>query len=194
MFAKNITQEHILGFIFQALIYICRASCIFPPFPFKTSVCSSVLGPVRHVEENQTSNPLLASGSILPKKVVLGIIFKFFLSWLFTWLLPKCQPFLLNHFFNSCQLLEGMWEGAFNSTVTWTIPEDRQDQASIPQAFSMEWQLCCLGRLLRTEKKKVLELFPGTRKLSCQVLTELKTAFCRTRNHCLKIRCVAVGR
>lgn len=166
----------------------------FFPFPFKTSVFSSVLGPVRHVEEYQTPNPLLASGSILPKKVVQGIIFKFFLSWLFTWLFPKCQPFPLNHFLNSCQLLKAMWEGALTTTVTCRIPKDRQDQASIPQALSMEWQLCCLGQLLRTEMKKVLELFHGTRKLSCQVQTELKTAFCRTRNHCLKIRRVAVGR
>lgn len=166
----------------------------FSPFPFKTSVFSSVLGPARHVEEYQTANPLLASGSILPKKFVLGIIFKFFLSWLFTWLLPECQPFPLSHFLNSCQLLEGMWEGALTTTVTCAMPKDRQDQASIPQAFSKEWQLCCLGRLLRTEKKKVLELFHGIRKLSCQVQIELERTFCRARNHCLKIRCVAVGR
>lgn len=89
----------------------------------------------------QTQTPLLASCSTLPKKVVLGIIFKFFLLWLFTWLFPKCQPFPPNHFPNSCQILKEMWEGTLNITVTHVIPEARHNQPSIPQAFSMEWHL-----------------------------------------------------
>lgn len=44
------------------------------------------------------------------------------------------------------------------------------------------------------KRKNVLEELHVIRKQSCQVQTELKTAFCRTRNHCLKIRHMAVGR
>ena len=54
------------------------------------------------------------------------------------------------------------------------------------------------GSLAKDRKKKkrknVLEELHVIRKQSCQVQTELKTAFCRTRNHCLKIRHMAVGR
>lgn len=143
-------------FICQALIYIRHPLPIyFVPFPYKTSVIFS-LRTEFYVAcgRYQTQTPLLASGSTLPKKVVLGIIFNFFLL-LFNWLFPKCQPFPPNHFLNGCQLLKNKrWEGALNTPVTCRIPEARQDQASVPQTFSMEWQLCCLGHLLSTEKKK----------------------------------------
>lgn len=112
---------------------------------------------------------------------------------------PECQLFPLNHILSGCQLLKKIWEAALNTTVTCKIPEARQDEALLPQTCSMEWQLYCLGHLLRTGKKKkkrknVLEELHVIRKQSCQVQTELKTAFCRTRNHCLKIRHMAVGR
>ena len=116
---------------------------------------------------------------------------------------PKCQLSPLNHIISGCQLLKKIWEVALNTTVTCKIPEARHDQALVPQTCSMEWQLCCLGHLLRTEKEKkkkkkkrknVLEELHVTRKQSCQVQTELKTAFCKTRNHCLKIRHMAESR
>lgn len=67
---------------------------------------------------------------------------------------PECQLFPLNHILSGCQLLKKIWEAALNTTVTCKIPEARQDQALLPQTCSMEWQLYCLGHLLRTGKKK----------------------------------------
>ena len=88
---------------------------------------------------------------------------------------PECQLFPLNHILSGCQLLKKILEAALDTTVTCKIPEARQDQALVPQTCSMEWQLCCLGHLLRTgEKKKrknVLEVLHVTRKQSCQIQT-----------------------
>lgn len=111
---------------------------------------------------------------------------------------PECQLFPVNHILSGCQLLKKILEAAFDTTVTCKIPEARQDQALVPQTCSMEWQLCCLGHLLRTgEKKKKEKMYlkccmsQGSKAVKYK---QLKTAFCRTRNHCLKIRHMAVGR
>lgn len=100
---------------------------------------------------------------------------------------PKCQPFPLNHIFSGCQLLKKIWEVALNTTVTCKIPEARHDQALVPQTCSMEWQLCCLRHLLRTEKekKKKKEKKKCTQRVACHKKAKLSSTN-RTENSILQ--------
>lgn len=78
----------------------------------------------------------------------------------------KCHPLPPNHFLNGCQHLKRTWQGALRTSYQQNL-EARQNQASVTHMVSVEWQLCCLGHLLRTEKKIEFEWFHGTSEQSC---------------------------